>query len=199
MTGGMGAYSPAPVMTAQVEAAAMETIVHPVLAEMAQRGTPYRGVLYAGLMIDAGVPRLVEFNVRFGDPEAQVLAMRLGGQLLDLMAACATGALSGARVHWADDHALCVVMTAAGYPGDHSRGSAIGGLDGVPDDSFAKLFHSATALRGGQIVASGGRVLTATARGATLGEARDRAYAICHAVDWPEGMYRRDIGWRTLS
>ncbi len=198
-TGGMGAYSPAPVMTPQVEALAMETIVRPVLVEMARRGTPYRGVLYAGLMIDAGVPRLVEFNVRFGDPEAQVLAMRLGGQMLDLIADCAAGTLAGTRVHWADDHALCVVMAARGYPGAYAGGTPLGGLDALPEDSFHMAFHSGTALRDGAVVSAGGRVLSATARGATLAEAAARAYAICDAVDWPDGTFRRDIGWRVLG
>ncbi len=198
-TGGMGAYSPAPVMTAAVEEAAMARIVRPVLAEMARRGLPYRGVLYAGLMIDAGAPRLIEFNARFGDPEAQALMMRLGGQALDLIDACATGALEGMRVHWADDHALGVVMAARGYPGPVARGDVIGGLDAVPEDSFRMLFHGATTMRDGRVVADGGRVLTATARGADLRTARDRAYAICDGVDWPGGRFRRDIGWRALA
>ncbi|MCC6303764.1 MAG: phosphoribosylamine--glycine ligase [Rhodobacteraceae bacterium] len=193
-TGGMGAHSPAPALTAAVEARAMATIVRPVVAEMARRGTPFRGILYAGLMVAAGIPRLVEFNVRFGDPEAQVLMMRLGGQALDLMLACAEGRLAAARVDWADDHALTVVMATRGYPGPHGTGSVIGGLDRLPGDSRRMLFHAATERRGGEVVAAGGRVLAATGRGATLAEARARAYGLAAAVDWPEGFYRHDIG-----
>jgi len=199
-TGGMGAYSPAPVVTPEVEARAMDGIVRPVLAEMARRGTPFRGVLYAGLMIAAGRPRLVEFNTRFGDPEAQALMMRLGAQALDLMLACAEGRLAGARVHWADDHALSVVLAAPGYPGRARRGAPIGGLEGLPEDSMSMLFHAGTARdAAGRVVAAGGRVLAATGRGATLAQARDRAYALADAVDWAGAVMRRDIGWRALG
>ncbi len=197
-TGGMGAYSPAPVLTAEVEARAMAEIVRPTLTEMVHRGTPYRGVLYAGLMIEDGAPRLVEWNCRLGDPECQVLAMRLGAQMLDLMLACAEGRLGEARVRWADDHALCVVLAAAGYPGRHAAGEAIGGLDALPEDSWRMTFHAGTARQGGDVVSAGGRVLTATARGSSLREARDAAYALAASVDWPGGRYRRDIGWRAL-
>lgn len=197
-TGGMGACSPAPVLTPALQAQVMERIVRPTLAEMARRGTPYQGVLYAGLMIDGGEARLVEYNVRFGDPECQALMMRLGAQALDAMLACAEGRLSQARVDWADDHALCVVMAARGYPGDHATGTPIRGLDALPGDSRRMVFHAGTALQDGQVVATGGRVLGATARGATLAEARDAAYAMVDAVDWPEGFCRRDIGWRSI-
>ncbi len=197
-TGGMGAYSPAPVMTAAVEARALDEIVRPTMAEMARRGTPMQGVLFVGLMIADGAPSLVEYNVRFGDPECQCLMMRLGGQALDLMLACAEGRLAGAKVHWAEDHALCVVMAAAGYPGSHGRGEAIGGLGALPRDSGAMAFHAGTARRDGVTVSAGGRVLGLTARGGTLEEARDRAYAMVDAVDWPGGFCRRDIGWRAL-
>ncbi len=197
-TGGMGAYSPAPVLEGDVADRALREIVEPTLAEMARRGTPYRGVLYAGLMIRDGAPRLVEYNVRFGDPEAQVLMMRLGGQALDLMLAAAEGRLKGMRVNWADDHAMTVVMAARGYPGAYDKGSVIGGLDTVAEDSAHMVFHAGTTERDGQIVANGGRVLNVTARGASLAEARDRAYAMVDAIDWPEGFCRRDIGWRAL-
>ncbi len=197
-TGGMGAYSPAPVMTDAVTQAALDRIVRPTVAEMARRGTPYRGVLYVGLMIENGQPRLVEYNARFGDPECQVLMMRLGGQALDLMLACAEGRLADMAVTWADDHALCVVMAAKGYPGDYARGSVIAGLDGLPEDAQHMVFHAGTARAGGEWCANGGRVLTVTARGETLQQARDRAYGMVEAVDWPEGVYRRDIGWRGL-
>ena len=197
-TGGMGAYSPAPVLTDAIQRQAMDEIVLPTIAEMARRGTPYQGVLYAGLMIEHGRARLVEYNARFGDPEAQVLMMRLGAQALDLMLACAEGRLEGARVTWAEDHAVCVVMAAQGYPGDYAKGSAIGGLAGLPEDSFHMLFHAGTRNIDGHVTANGGRVLNATARAATLAEAQRRAYALVDRIDWPDGYCRRDIGWRAL-
>ena len=196
-TGGMGAYSPAPVMTPEVTGRAMAEIVRPCLAEMARRGTPFTGVLFAGLMIEDGAPRLVEYNVRFGDPEIQAIALRLGAQLLDLALACAEGRLAGARVNWAEDHALTVVIAAAGYPGDHARGEAIG-LPAI-EDPRARIFHAGTRIEGGELVSAGGRVLNVSARGASLGEARDLAYALAEAVDWPGGFFRRDIGWRALG
>jgi phosphoribosylamine--glycine ligase len=198
-TGGMGAYAPAPLLDAALERRVMEEIVRPTLAELVRRATPYRGLLYAGLMIADGAPRLVEYNVRFGDPEAQVLMMRLGAQALDLMQACAEGRLGTMRVNWADDHALTVVLAARGYPGAHATGEPIGGLDSLPEDTSHMTFHAGTARRDGRIVSAGGRVLNATARGTTLAEARRRAYALAEAVDWPGGFYRRDIGWRALS
>ena len=197
-TGGMGAYSPAPVLTDAVAEAALERIVKPTVAEMARRGTPFRGVLYAGLMIENGQPRLVEYNVRFGDPECQALMLRLGGQALDLMLACAEGRLSGMQVHWAEDHAMTVVMAAKGYPGSYAKGSVIAGLDGLPEDSHHMVFHAGTARAEGTWRANGGRVLNVTARGATLQEARDRAYGLVDSIDWPEGVFRQDIGWRAL-
>ncbi|MCG6558176.1 phosphoribosylamine--glycine ligase [Ruegeria sp. 1NDH52C] len=197
-TGGMGAYSPAPVLSAEVEARAMDEIVRPTMAEMARRGMPFQGVLYAGLMIKDGAPRLVEYNVRFGDPECQVLMLRLGAQAMDLMHAAAEGRLGEARVNWADDHAITVVMAANGYPGSYEKGSEIRGLDALPEDSRNMVFHAGTAEREGAIVATGGRVLNVTARGDSLQEARERAYAMVEAIDWPGGFYRRDIGWRAL-
>ncbi len=198
-TGGMGAYSPAPVLTEAVAERALDEIIRPTIVEMARRGTPYQGVLYAGLMIADGAPRLVEYNVRFGDPECQVLMMRLGAQALDLMLACAERRLGEARVNWADDHAMTVVMAARGYPGSYEKGSVIAGLDALPEDSWQMVFHAGTEAREGRVVASGGRVLNVTARGDTLREARDRAYAMADKIDWPEGFYRRDIGWRALT
>jgi phosphoribosylamine--glycine ligase len=197
-TGGMGAYSPAPVLDDAIADAAMEQIIRPTMAEMARRGMPYQGVLYAGLMIAGGQPRLVEYNVRFGDPECQVLMMRLGAQALDLMLACAEGRLDQMAVNWADDHAMTVVMAARGYPGAYDKGSAIGGLQECPADSVHMVFHAGTASAQGQVVATGGRVLNVTARGASLQEARDRAYGMVDRIDWPEGFCRRDIGWRAL-
>ena len=198
-TGGMGAYSPAPVLTDEIAERAMSEIIRPCMAEMAKRGMPYQGVLYAGLMIENGAPRLVEYNVRFGDPECQVLMMRLGAQALDLMHAAAEGRLDAMRVNWAHDHALTVVLAAAGYPGSYEKGSVISGLDAMPEDSSNMVFHAGTAERNGQIVAVGGRVLNVTARGDTLAQAQERAYAMVDAVDWPEGFCRRDIGWRALT
>ncbi len=197
-TGGMGAYSPAPVLTEAIAAAALREIIEPTMRVMAERGMPYQGVLYAGLMIENGRARLVEYNARFGDPECQVLMMRLGAQALDLMLACAEGRLAGVQVNWAEDHALTVVMAAKGYPGEYAKGSVIGGLDELPEDSFQMVFHAGTRRLDGRIVAHGGRVLNVTARGASLREARDRAYALVGRIDWPEGFCRTDIGWRAL-
>lgn len=198
-TGGMGAYSPAPVLTDALQQQAMDQIVLPTIREMARRGTPYQGVLYAGLMIDNGKARLVEYNARFGDPECQVLMMRLGAQALDLMLATAEGRLDQVQVNWADDHALTVVMAAQGYPGGYLKGSQIRGLEELPEDSRHMVFHAGTAQRDAQIIATGGRVLNVTARARTLREARDAAYALVDRIDWPGGFCRSDIGWRALK
>lgn len=197
-TGGMGAYSPAPILSDDVAQKALDEIVRPTMAEMVRRGMPYQGVLYVGLMIENGQPRLVEYNVRFGDPECQVLMLRLGAQALDLMHACAEGRLDGAKVTWANDHALTVVMAATGYPGVYEKGTEIQGLGDLPEDSFNMMFHAGTKAEDGKILATGGRVLNATARGATLAEAQQRAYALVDGTNWPEGFVRRDIGWRAL-
>ena len=197
-TGGMGAYSPAPVLTDAIAQQALDEIVKPTVAEMARRGTPFNGVLYAGLMIENGRARLVEYNVRFGDPECQVLMMRLGAQVLDLLLACAEGRLAETSVNWADDHALTVVMAANGYPGDYAKGTEIRGLDALPADSLRMVFHAGTVEKDGKVLANGGRVLNVTARGASLAEAQAAAYAMVDAIDWPEGFCRRDIGWRAL-
>ncbi|MEM6422420.1 MAG: phosphoribosylglycinamide synthetase C domain-containing protein, partial [Pseudomonadota bacterium] len=197
-TGGMGAYSPAPILSEAVAERAMDTIVRPTLREMARRGAPYQGVLYAGLMIQDGLPRLVEYNVRFGDPECQVLMMRLGGQVLDLLHAAAGGRLSEAKVTWASDHALTVVMAAQGYPGAYEKGSEIRGLDALSEDSTTMTFHAGTTAEAGAVRAAGGRVLNVTARGASLQEAHARAYALTQRIDWSEGFYRSDIGHRAL-
>lgn len=197
-TGGMGAYSPAPVMTPAIIQKTLDEIVRPTLQVMADRGTPFQGVLFVGLMIEDGQPRLVEYNVRFGDPETQCLMMRLGGQVLDLLQACAEDRLDAAQVSWADDHAMTVVLAANGYPGTYLKGSAINGLNDLPEDSHHMTFHAGTAENNGQTVASGGRVLNATGRGATLAEAHQRAYSQADQIDWPDGFCRRDIGWRAL-
>ncbi len=197
-TGGMGAYSPAPVLTGAIAQIAMDKIILPTIAEMARRGTPYCGVLYAGLMIEGGAPRLVEYNARFGDPETQVLMMRLGGQALDAMLACANGTLDKMQINWADDHAITIVMAANGYPGRYSKGSAIGGLGNLPESSLQMVFHAGTAEKDGQIVANGGRVLNITARGDTLAQAHARAYDMAKQINWPQGFFRRDIGHKAL-
>jgi len=197
-TGGMGAYSPAPILTETIARQALDQIIRPTVAELARRGTPYRGILYAGLMIEDGHARLVEYNVRFGDPEAQVLMMRMGAQALDLMQAAAAGQLAGCQVNWAQDHAMTVVMAARGYPGPYEKGSVIGELEYLPETSSEICFHAGTSRRDGKFVASGGRVLNVTARGDTLAQARDKVYAMIDRIDWSEGFCRRDIGWRAL-
>ena len=197
-TGGMGAYSPAPLMTDTITQKAMDDIIKPTMAEMSKRGTPFQGVLFCGLMIQNGQPRLVEYNVRFGDPECQCLMMRLGGQILDLLHACAEGRLDQAQANWSDDHALTIVMATKGYPGPYEKGSVIRGLEALPEDSFHMVFHAGTGQTDGQITASGGRVLAVTARGQTLSEAHEKAYAMANNVDWDDGFYRADIGWRAL-
>lgn len=197
-TGGMGAYSPAPVLSDEIALKAITEIVQPTIDEMARRGTPYQGVLYAGFMIKDGQPRLVEYNCRFGDPECQALMMRLGAQALDLLLACAEGRLDEVQVNWADDHAITVVMATKGYPGAYEKGSIINGLDALPEGSFNMVFHAGTKAQGEEITAVGGRVLGVTARGASLSEARERAYAMVDEIDWPEGFTRSDIGWRAL-
>ncbi|MGV6839017.1 MAG: phosphoribosylamine--glycine ligase [Planktomarina sp.] len=198
-TGGMGAYSPAPVLTDDIAQKALDQIVKPTIAEMAKRGTPYEGVLYAGLMIKDGQPRLVEYNVRFGDPECQAIMMRLGGQVLDVLQACAQKDLQDAQINWADDHAMTVVMATKGYPGSAPKGSVIGGLNTLPNSSSAMCFHAGTAKDANEnIVANGGRVLNITARGETLQSAQSSAYDMVDQIDWPEGFCRRDIGWRAL-
>ncbi|WP_118132542.1 phosphoribosylamine--glycine ligase [Oceanicella sp. SM1341] len=198
-TGGMGAYSPAPVMTPEMEARALDEIVKPCIAEMARRGTPYQGVLYAGLMIGPEGPRLVEYNVRFGDPEAQVLMLRAGAGMLDALLAAARGTLGGFAIDWADDPALTVVMAAKGYPGAYAKGEAIGGLAAANAVEGVTVFHAGTKAEGGAILSNGGRVLNVTATGPTLAEARARAYRAVEAIDWPGGFCRTDIGWRALA
>ncbi len=197
-TGGMGAYSPAPVMTDAITQKAMDEIIQPTMDEMAKRGTPFQGVLFCGLMIQNGQPRLVEYNVRFGDPECQCLMMRLGGQILDLLQACAEERLHEVQANWADDHALTVVMAAKGYPGGYEKGTVISGLDDISQDSFHMVFHAGTTESDGKITATGGRVLAVTARGATLADAHQKAYAMAQNIDWTDGFYRSDIGWRAL-
>ena len=196
-TGGMGAYSPAPVLTDALLDRAMTGIVAPCLAVLRERGTPFSGVLYAGLMIQDGRPRLVEYNARFGDPECQLLMARMGAQALDLLLATAEGQLADARVAWAEDHAVTVVLAAKGYPGSYAKGETIT-LPDLTGQPLVQIFHAGTATRDGRLVSNGGRVLAVTARGATLSAARDLAYSVVDRIDWPGGFHRRDIGWRAL-
>ncbi len=197
-TGGMGACSPTPVLDEATMARAMDEIVHPTVAAMAAEGMPFRGVLYAGLMITRAGPRLLEFNVRFGDPECQVLAMRLKSDLLLALTAARDGELARFDLRWRDEAALCVVMAARGYPGAYEKGDEIGGLDEIGDDSVV-VFHAGTARRGGRWVAAGGRVLGVTATGPTVAEAQAAAYRAVDRIDWPGGFCRHDIGWRALN
>lgn len=197
-TGGMGAYSPAPVMTDEITKKAIDEIIQPTIDEMARRGSPYQGVLYAGFMIKDGQPRLVEYNARFGDPECQVLMMRLGAQALDALLACAQDKLDSTQINWADDHAITVVLAADGYPASYDKGTQIKGLEAVANDSKNMVFHAGTKADGDKTLAVGGRVLNVTARGDSLQEARDRAYAMVDQIDWPQGFFRKDIGWRAL-
>ena len=198
-TGGMGAYSPAPMLTPELEAEVMAKIVGPTVDAMASEGTPYTGVLYAGLMLTADGPKLLEYNVRFGDPECQVLMMRLKSDLVPALLASCDGQLSHLDLRWYDDAALTVVMAAKGYPGAYDKGSEIGGLDRLTDADEVKVFHAGTVADGGRILANGGRVLNVTALGSSIGEAQQRAYEAVAKVDWPDGFCRSDIGWRAVA
>jgi phosphoribosylamine---glycine ligase len=198
-TGGMGAYSPPPIMTSELNERIMREIIVPTVQGMAERGSPFRGVLFAGLMIGRFGPKLIEYNVRFGDPEAEVLFARLSNDVLPLLEACARGRLCCAEAIFRPDAALTVVMAARGYPAEPVRGTRIGGIrdaEGVPG---VTVFHSGTRQQGDEIVCDGGRVLAITAVGRTVTEARNRAYAAVERIDWPEGFCRRDIGWRAIA
>jgi phosphoribosylamine--glycine ligase len=198
-TGGMGAYSPAPVMTEAVIEQAMARIIRPTLATLSARGIIYRGVLYAGLMISPEGPKLIEYNVRFGDPECQVLMLRLKDDLLTILNAVVDGVLDRISVRWREEAALTVVMAAKGYPGAYRKGSAIGGLREAASLPGVEIFHAGTHLENGRVVSDGGRVLNVAALGADIAEAQARAYAAIGRIDWPEGFFRRDIGWRASS
>ena len=198
-TGGMGAYAPAPCLTPELTERAMAEIMRPAVAGMAAEGTPYRGVLYAGLMLTADGPQLLEFNVRFGDPECQVLLVRLMTDLGQLLLGAAEGMLGHMDLRWYPEPAITVVMAAEGYPGDYTKGSVIRGLDEAAALEGVTIFHAGTRVVGGEVLANGGRVLDVTATGPTLAEAHARAYAAIDRIDWPEGFCRRDIGWRVLG
>ena len=198
-TGGMGAYSPAPVLTPALTERVMAEIIKPTIEGMAKKGTPFKGVLYAGLMLTAEGPKLIEYNVRFGDPETQVLMVRLKSDLLAALLAVADGVLGSFDVRWYDDAALTVVMAAEGYPGIYQKGSEIRGLDAAGAIDGVEVFHAGTRRDGNRILADGGRVLSVTARGATIAEAQALAYRAVDAIDWPQGFCRRDIGWRAVG
>ena len=198
-TGGMGAYSPAPIMDETLCKRVMEEIITPTVAAMKARGTPFKGVLYAGLMIKDGAPKLIEYNVRFGDPETQTLMMRLKSDLLPALLATAQGALGGVTLDWHDEAALCVVMAAKGYPGAYKKDTEITGLDAAGADPDVEIFHAGTKREDDRVLANGGRVLGVTARGPDIAAAQARAYAAVDKIDWPGGFCRRDIGWRAVT
>jgi len=198
-TGGMGAYSPAPIVDAAMSARVMGEIVLPTLAAMKARGTPFKGVLYAGLMITAEGPKLIEYNVRFGDPECQVLMLRLMSDLVPALLASRDGVLKSLDLRWYREAALTVVMAARGYPGSYAKGSVIDGLDDAAAVAGVEIFHAGTKTEGGRILANGGRVLNVSALGGTVREARARAYEAISRIRWPEGFYRHDIGWRAVE
>lgn len=196
-TGGMGAYSPARVLGEELQARVMAEIIEPTVRVMAEEGTPYSGVLYAGLMLTQSGPQLIEYNCRFGDPECQVLMQRLESDLPQVLMACASGALNGIEARFSSASALTVVMAAKGYPGTPEKGGAID--LGAAEEAGAKVFHAGTALADGQWIASGGRVLNVTATGASVSEAQRAAYQAVDAIDFPSGFCRRDIGWREVE
>jgi len=198
-TGGMGAYSPAPVMTDALLELTRTDIIEPTIQAMKEAGAPYRGVLYAGLMITAEGPRLIEYNVRFGDPECQVLMMRMKSDIVPALLACAKGDLSGVSLDWHDDAAITIVMAANGYPGSYHKGTEISGLDEAASDPSVEIFHAGTTARDGKIFANGGRVLNVTARGENVTQAQARAYDALDRIEWDDGFARRDIGWRAID
>jgi phosphoribosylamine--glycine ligase len=197
-TGGMGAYSPAPSLTEALEAEVMETIIMPTVHGMAADGCPYTGILYAGLMLTKDGPKLLEYNVRFGDPECQVLMMRLRSDIVPALVAACDGMLESFDLRWMDDAAMTVVLAAHGYPGSYEKGTEIRNLDAAAQTG-AMVFHAGTTADGDRILANGGRVLNVTAYAPTIAEAQTRAYAAVDAIDWPDGFCRRDIGWRAIS
>ncbi|GAA5100039.1 phosphoribosylamine--glycine ligase [Bartonella acomydis] len=198
-TGGMGAYSPAPIMTEEMINRALKEIVEPALCSMNTLGTPFKGVLFVGLMITQKGPELIEFNVRFGDPECQVLMMRLKDDILPILLAAAQGNLERKKFQWSEKTALTVVMAAKGYPDSPQKGTVIRNLEKVNAMSDVKVFQASTLLRNGELIANGGRVLNITATGETVMHAQKRAYEAVDCIDWPEGFVRRDIGWRAMA
>jgi phosphoribosylamine--glycine ligase len=198
-TGGMGAYSPAPVMTPQMTQRTMTGIIEPTMRALAAMGCPYKGALFAGLMITRDGPKLIEYNVRFGDPETQVLMLRLMSDLVPALLAARDGVLKDFNLRWYDDAALTVVMAAKGYPGDYAKGSVIEGLDAAAQVEGAEIFHAGTKSADGKVLANGGRVLNVCGTGKTVAQAQQRAYAAVDRIDWPDGFCRRDIGRRAIE
>jgi phosphoribosylamine---glycine ligase len=199
-TGGMGAYSPAPVIDAALQERIMREIIEPVTATMRAMGRPFTGILFAGLMITKAGPKVIEFNARFGDPETQAMLMRLKSDTLALLFAAAKGMLDGITIQWYDRAALCVVMAAEGYPGEYKKNTVIRGLDAAAAQPGVQVFHAGTLkIPTGEVIANGGRVLGITATGATVEEAQTRAYQAVDQINWPEGFCRRDIGWRAIA
>jgi phosphoribosylamine--glycine ligase len=198
-TGGMGAYSPAPVMTAEMCNRTMDEIIVPTLRAMRAKGTPFKGVLFAGLMITEDGPKLIEYNVRFGDPECQVLMLRMMGDILPALFAACDGQLNHFSLRWFPNPALTVVMAAKGYPGDYAKGTCIDGVDEAAKVEGVEIFQAGTREEGGRILANGGRVLNVCASGKTVAEAQARAYDAVDRIHWPEGFCRRDIGFRAVA
>ena len=198
-TGGMGAYSPPPCFPPAMAEDVMARFIHPALREMAERGTPFRGILFAGLMLTEDGPKLIEYNVRFGDPECQCLLLRLKSDLLASLVAACRGTLADITLQWSDSPVVAVVMAANGYPANPKRHTPIGTLDLAEQIMGVHVFHAGTELLNGQLVSNGGRVLTVCATGKTIASARTAAYTAVDAIDWPEGFCRRDIGWRALA
>ena len=198
-TGGMGAYSPAPVMTPEIERRALDEIILPTVGAMRAMGTPYKGVLYAGLMVTREGPKLIEYNVRFGDPECQVLMLRLMSDLLPALIATRDGVLKNFALRWYAQAALTVVMAAKGYPGKYVRGAEIAGLEDAAKIEGVEIFHAGTRREDGRILANGGRVLNVCALGNTVAQAHARAYEAVDKIKWPEGFCRRDIGFRAVE
>jgi phosphoribosylamine--glycine ligase len=198
-TGGMGAYSPTPFVTPAIHNDIMAKIILPTVAGMKARGTPFRGVLYAGVMLTAAGPKLFEYNVRFGDPECQVLMLRMMSDVVPAMLAACDGELKHFDLRWFEEPALTVVMAAKGYPGDYAKGTRIEGLEEAAQIEGVEIFHAGTIAKDGAILANGGRVLNVCAMGKTVVEARQRAYAAVDRIKWPEGFCRRDIGWQAVE
>ena len=197
-TGGMGAYSPAPIMTPVMNQRVMDEIIHPTVRAMKALGAPFKGVLFAGLMITQDGPQLIEYNVRFGDPECQVLMLRLMSDLIPALVAARDGQLKNFDLRWYGDAALTVVMAAKGYPGSYAKGSVIEGLNEAAQIEGVEVFHAGTKADGTRILANGGRVLNICARGKNVHEAQQRAYSAVDRIQWPDGFCRRDIGWRAV-
>ena len=195
----MGAYSPAPIVTPALQHEIEKSILAPTIAGMKAEGRPFKGVLYAGIMVTKAGPKLLEYNVRFGDPECQALLMRLKSDLLPALIASRDGQLKYFDMRWHEEPALTVVMASKGYPGPYAKGSEIRNLDAASRVEGVVIFHAGTARKDGKVVASGGRVLGVTARGKTVAEARESAYRAVDLIDWPGGFCRRDIGWRALE